>query len=158
MQMDKEVCSTLSYASTERNNTMKLKSIASALVAVAVLSSVALAASPHFIGTPTSTFSGGALTVSGQIAGLGNQEVTIVLSATVVSYCTNNGGNIPPGLTETLSATLTDLHPENGNLSFSITTGKITAKCPGNQKPTTTVTSATLKVYQGGKLVLTQTF
>jgi hypothetical protein len=136
---------------------LKRKALLMPLTAV-VIATVAYAASPHFKGSPSSVFSNGALTVAGQITGLGNENVTLVLSANVVSTCTNKGGNVPPGQTETLSAQINNLRPENGNLTFSITTGRITARCPGNQTPNTVVTSATLSVYQGGQLVLQTTF
>ena len=129
-----------------------------ALIALVALVGVASAANPHFIGSPTFTNNGSSLTASGSIAGLGNKDVTIVLSATGTTTCTNQGGNVPPGQTQTVTGTVSGLHPENGRLNFSVTTGSVSNPCPDHMAATTTFTSATLSVFQGGKLVLQQTF
>src|SRR5947209_8545613 len=76
----------------------------------------AVAANPHFVSGPTFSTSNGALTVSGKIAGLGNKDVTIVVSAQATVTCTNNGGNVPPGQTQTVSGSVSNLRPENGNV------------------------------------------
>ena len=58
----------------------------------------ALAASPHFVGTPTATVSGNTLTVNFKAAGLGNDTtVPITLSGdvTVNSRCYTKSGNKP---------------------------------------------------------------
>jgi hypothetical protein len=65
---------------------------------VAVLAPQALANSPHFIGTPTATQSGGTLTVKFKAAGLGNVETatfTLTGDATVSSRCYTKSGNKP---------------------------------------------------------------
>ena len=94
----------------------------------------------------------------GTIAGLGNEDVTVVVSATATTTCTNKGDNVPPGLTETVSGTVSNLHPENGRLSFCVTTNAPSDPCPKPQRPTSTFSDVSVKVYQGGKLVLSQTF
>jgi hypothetical protein len=122
-----------------------------------LLASVALAGNAHFLAGTDFSIQGSSLTATGRIAGLGNQDVTLVLSADAVSYCTNQGGNNPPGQAERVSATLSNLHPENGSLTFTIT-ASATKKCPGRQAPTVTFSNATISVYQNGSLVLQQTF
>src|SRR4051812_8662208 len=58
---------------------------------------VALAGSPHFIGTLS--FSSGSLHVTGNLAGLGNTNITVKLDAyaNVTASCQNSGGSIAPG-------------------------------------------------------------
>ena len=120
--------------------------------------SVVLAANPHFVVGPTFSTVNGALTATGSIAGLGNKDVTIILTGTAVVTCTNRGGNVPPGQTETVSGTIENLRPENGRVNFSVTTAQVTDVCPGPMTPTATFTSGTIQVFQGGKLVLEETF
>ena len=129
-----------------------------AACASVLLVGVAAAANPHFVGAPTFSTANGALTVSGKIAGLGNKDVTIVVQGTATVTCTNRGGNVPPGQTETVSGTVSNLRPENGQVTFSVTTAQVTDTCPGPMTPTATFTSATVQVFQGGRLVLQQTF
>src|SRR6266571_1057747 len=70
------------------------------LLAMASLTAPALAASPHFIGTPTITKNAnGSLTASFKAAGLGNLATDVFLSSTggtAVLQCLNPGGNDPP--------------------------------------------------------------
>jgi len=131
------------------------------VVALAILIAsvgAVFAANPHFVGSPMFSASGGALTATGKIAGLGNRDVTIVLDATGVTTCRNRGGNVPPGQTETVSGQVSDLRPENGQVTFSVTTASVSNPCPDHMAPSTTFTSATLTVFQGGSVVLQQTF
>jgi hypothetical protein len=133
--------------------------MALSLLALLTLSvSPILAANVHFVSGPTFDTSNGALTVSGKLAGLGNRDVTIVVSGTATVTCTNRGGNVPPGQTETVSGTVSNLRPENGTVTFSVTTAQVTDTCPGPMTPTATFTSATVQVYQNGRLVLQQSF
>src|SRR4051794_35006414 len=105
-------------------------SIGLLLCTLVVLSPAVMAAHVHFLQGPTFTTSGGALTVSGRLAGLGNQDVTIVVSAVADVTCVNQGGNPPPGQRQTVTGSVSNLHPENGNLSFSVTTGSVSNPCP----------------------------
>ena len=131
--------------------------VAAALFALALVAPVA-AANPHFVSGPTFTTNGGRLTVSGKLAGLGNKDVTIIVEATGVTTCTNRGGNVPPGQTETVSGRISNLRPENGNVVFSVTTASVSNPCPKSMTPTTRFTSAKITVVQGGKVVLQQNF
>ena len=137
---------------------MRKYTILAAVVAALGLSAVAVAANPHFVGAPTVSTANGALTVSGKIAGLGNKDVTVVVDATAVVTCENRGGNVPPGQTETVSGSVSNLRPENGQVVFSVTTAQVSDPCPGPMTPTVDFTSATISVFQGGRLVLQQTF
>ena len=144
---------------------MKRAFFAGCLIAV-LASSSALAARPHYVGEPSFTDNGTTVTVSGKIAGIGNQDVTVVVSAsgTATVVCTNPGGNVAPGQTQevttTGSQTITPV--KNGNVVFSVTTAEpqqptdaTDAGCP-NDKWTASITdvdftSASVEVFQGGQ-------
>ena len=138
--------------------TRRLLSLALAF-ALALLPAVALAASVHFVEGPTITTTPTSITTSGKLAGLGNKDVTLVQSVDVAVTCANPGNNSDvPGQRKSFSSTISGLHPENGNLVFSITTdiGDLSGSCPNDQwTPSGTVVGGTLDVIQNGKTVLT---
>ena len=133
------------------------------------LESRRLMANPHFVVDPVFTDRGTTLTASGSVAGLGNEDVTVVLNAqgTATIVCRNPAGHVAPGQTRDVdvsgSQTITDV--KNGRVNFSVTTVAPTAPadaCP-NAKWTAAVTdvqfnSATLIIAQGGQQVLSETF
>jgi hypothetical protein len=110
------------------------------LAAAAVLSSAAVAASPHFIGNPSASVSGNSLTVSFKAAGLGNistVDFTLTGTVDVSSRCYNRGGNKPQAdnKQETIAVDQSGSFPvRNGSTTGSFTVTPLsTLTCPGNQ-------------------------
>lgn len=87
---------------------------------LAATGATAFAGSPHFVGTPTVTTSGNTVTVSGKLAGLGNEEqIHVVLTAT--AECVNGGGNHPKAVNKTSVSAAGDFPVQNGKAEFSLT-------------------------------------
>ena len=110
------------------------------LLSLLVFSAVAVAASPHFIGTPTATVTDDSLTVTFKAAGLGNAAgatFNLTGNVEVFSRCYNRGGNKPQAdnKQETLAVNQTQTFPvRNGQTTGSFTvTPHSTLTCPGNQ-------------------------
>ena len=100
-----------------------------ALATAAVAVPVAFAGSPHFVGTPTITRSGDAITVSGKVAGLGDEtQINVAVTADVA--CVNPGNNEPKA--ENKGATIAEgtFPVQNGKANFSVTgTGTTSPDC-----------------------------
>ena len=146
------------------------------LLIVSVFTALALAAAPasaavKFHSGPTFTDMGTTLNVTGNVSGLGNQDLTAVLTATGTAdvTCTNPAGNVAPGqrTTTTTTGTQEAIEVKNGRATFNVTTAEPTAPNPAkvcpNRKWTATITdvrftSATLTLIQGGKTIFTRTY
>jgi hypothetical protein len=142
------------------------------MLVMALAAVPALAANPHFLRGPMFTDNGTTVTTTGTIAGLGNQDVTVevLASGTGEVTCQNPTGRRAPGQDQEIntSGSQTGLEVKNGKVTFSVTTlppaqptDATDAGCP-NDKWTATITdveftSATINVFQGGRLVFTQT-
>lgn len=147
-----------------------------ALLVGVVAAGPATAASVHFKPrSPQFVDQGVTLTAFGQLAGLGNGDVLIVLAADAdaTTTCTNPGGNQSPGQNPAdVTVRGTEAIPaeqiKNGTVAFSVTTAPPDqptteeAGCPNpNWSAAITdlaFTSARITVIQGGEVVLVQSF
>ena len=160
---------------------MKRKRISALLLTVLLIFvlpvSVVFASSVHLKGgknaKPAFTDGGLYLTATGELAGLGNGDVsvTIVAQADVTSTCTNKGSNPAPGqnpapLTVTGSQAIPESELKNGTTPFDVSTlppSPVIAGAPDCPNPNWTesiddlaFTSATITVEQPvGTVVLT---
>jgi hypothetical protein len=146
---------------------------------ILIAATVTFAASVHLKGganaEPAFQDLGLTLNTAASLAGLGNEDVLVTLSATAdaTSTCTNQGGNQAPGqnpadVTVSGSQSIPAEEIKNGNVAFNVTTVAPVSPIPGapgcpNPNWTQTIDdllfkTATITVEQpAGTLVLTVT-
>src|SRR2546422_11639897 len=91
--------------------------LAVAAAVMGLVSSAALAGSPHAVHSVTVTQSGNTVTASGKEAGLGGEaQAHIVLSAT--AECINGGGNHPKAVKTTLVSAGDKFTVQSGTARF----------------------------------------
>jgi hypothetical protein len=97
----------------------RLSKFLAALGIFGLMATTALAGSPHFVGNPTATRSGDTLSVSGKVAGLGNEtQIDVQVSATAA--CLNRGENFPQAANK-MTVTAEGTFPvQNGKANFSL--------------------------------------
>ena len=143
----------------------------SLLAVVALTAADARAANLHFVGRPTATADGDTVVVSGKVAGLGNEDITVTVEVDgeVVVFCINPGRNDPPGqnkepFTAVESQTFVPSE-DNGQFTFTIVVDLAAAiqaavdahECPNpnweKEAGDVTLDSATVTVEQGDRSV-----
>lgn len=140
------------------------------LLAIGLLTGTAQARVVFHAG-PTFTDEGTTLNVTGNVSGLGNDDLTAVITASGVGdvTCTNPAGNVAPGqrTNVTTSGTQSDIEVKNGRATFDVTTAEPPAPDPAvvcpNRKWTAAITdveftSATLTLIQDGEVIFSQNF
>ncbi len=113
------------------------------LMLVAVTASVALAAAPKFHSATSSVANNGALVVSFDERGLGNENIdyTLTADATATYACINRGGKNPSAANkQTINDDVSgggSFEPKNGRVVDSLSAGPISAgsfSCPSGQR------------------------
>jgi hypothetical protein len=114
-----------------------------ALVASMAFTAGALAQAAKFHSATSSVNNDGALVVSWDERGVGNENIdyTLTADATAVYACINRGGNHPEAANkETVAGDVSasaSFEPRNGRVQASLTAGPISAgdfSCPGGQR------------------------
>jgi hypothetical protein len=112
------------------------------VIALMATAAPALAGNAHFVGGITTTRDGNSLTVSGKIAGLGNEtQITVVIS--VDAACVNPGSRRPQADNKQTITTETNVPVQNGKADFSVI---VTANFQPNCTPPMTVVFTNLVV------------
>lgn len=151
--------------------TTRLASSLFLLAAVTLIAARVLAASLHFVGSPKASVEGDAVVVSGKVAGLGNEDITVTVEVDgeVVVFCISPGGNRAPGqnkapFTAVDSRTFVP-SAKNGQFTFTIVVDLAEAiedavgqhDCPNRnwtkEAGDITVDSAKVTVEQGGQTI-----
>jgi hypothetical protein len=113
------------------------------LVAIFALAAPAFAAAPKFHAATSSVNNDGALVVSFDERGLGNENVdyTLTADATALFACLNRGGNHPQAANkeafEGQVSTGASFEPKNGRVVADLTAGPLAAPqftCPSGQR------------------------
>jgi hypothetical protein len=110
--------------------------LAALIGAVAAISAVAFAGSPHQVGTCTVTQSGNTLTINNcKEAGLGDEAV-ISVTISADAACINGGSNHPKAVNKTSASSTFPVIVQNGKVDFS---GTLTATFSPSCSPPMTV-------------------
>ena len=129
----------------------------------------AASAAVKFRNGPTFTDEGATLNVTGDVSGLGKEDLTVFLTATGVATveCYNPAGHRAPGqdTTVTTTGTVSDIEVKNGRARFDLSTDEATVgseACP-NRKWTAVVidvdfSEARLRLEQDGETVFNRTY
>jgi hypothetical protein len=105
-----------------------LTTLTLAAALLAAVAAPAWAGSPHFVGDPTISRTGDALTVTFKVAGLGNEDQTITLTAD--ASCVNPGNNEPKAENKGDVVATGTFSPKNGNVVGSLSgTGSTDPSC-----------------------------
>ena len=108
---------------------------------------------PHYQEGPVCEDNGnGTVTCTGDIAGLGNENIDVLVTASGTTTCQNRGkkppsGQEPPGLATVSEGSETDLRVKNGRATFSVTTDAENP-CPDRMIANTTFDTVTVTVFQ----------
>jgi len=106
-----------------------ITTLVAAVAAMLFFVPTAFAGSPHFVGTPTVTRSGDSLTVSGKVAGLGN-ETQVHIEVSADAACLNRGENFPQAANKETFTAAGDFPVQNGKAEFELTlTATFQPKC-----------------------------
>jgi len=134
--------------------------IAPVVLVILGLALPAWAGNPHFVGTPKATRSGNTLTVSGKVAGLGN-EPDIFVEISVEAACLNRGENFPAAENKESFNASGNFPVQNGKANFELS---VTATFQPKCSPPMTVVfgDVSINVYDddpalGGTLILSTT-
>src|SRR5688500_11926147 len=95
------------------------------LIVTVFSAGIAFGQNPHLVTVPTFTDNGTTMTVTGGIAGLGNNQLAIISitgTAQTSTSCSNAGGNVAPGQsrTETIMFSGKFMSDKNGRVNFSV--------------------------------------
>jgi hypothetical protein len=96
-----------------------LKIFVAALALLVLSTQGVLAGSPHFVGAISVSRDGNTLTVSGKIAGLGN-ETQVHVVVTVMAECINPGSKKPQAANKESFSAEGDFPVQNGKAEFSL--------------------------------------
>jgi hypothetical protein len=124
----------------------RIATLALFVAAAALIIPTAWAGSPHYVGTPTLTRTGDTLTISGKVAGLGNEDqINVVVTADV--QCVNPGNNEPQAENKGAVIATGTFPVQNGKAEFSVSgTGTTDPTC---NPPMTLVYSGVVVTVSG---------
>ena len=124
----------------------RIATLAIFVAAAALIIPTAWAGSPHFVGDPTVTRTGDTLTISGKVAGLGNEDqIDVLVTADV--QCVNPGNNEPQAENKGAVIATGTAPVQNGKATFSVSgTGTTDPQC---NPPMTLVYSGVVVTVSG---------